>query len=183
MLTAGPNVAVPPQQAYGYGYTAAPGYGQPPQPSFGYGMWTPKSPYSPPPSPPSPHHLPTTTTLPDTFLPSVLLSLCSSPASHGLLLTTGATSKQQPTLVSSTIFLLCCPVTREKHLTALKDFYLYCLKRNRTTRHVSLFYTFHIYDYLFRNCFSSVYVYVMFLFLKIVLAEVDLLKLSNEPLK
>ncbi|KAG9348508.1 hypothetical protein JZ751_002244 [Albula glossodonta] len=40
MLTAGPNVAVPPQQAYGYGYTAAPGYGQPPQPQpgFGYGM-------------------------------------------------------------------------------------------------------------------------------------------------
>ncbi|XP_033486293.1 clathrin heavy chain 1 isoform X1 [Epinephelus lanceolatus] len=38
MLTAGPNVAVPPQQPYGYGYTAAPGYGQPPQPSFGYGM-------------------------------------------------------------------------------------------------------------------------------------------------
>uniref|UniRef100_A0A8C6PBE8 Clathrin, heavy chain b (Hc) n=1 Tax=Nothobranchius furzeri TaxID=105023 RepID=A0A8C6PBE8_NOTFU len=38
MLTAGPNMAVPPQQAYGYGYTAAPGYSQPPQPSFGYGM-------------------------------------------------------------------------------------------------------------------------------------------------
>uniref|UniRef100_A0A667XLR9 Clathrin, heavy chain b (Hc) n=1 Tax=Myripristis murdjan TaxID=586833 RepID=A0A667XLR9_9TELE len=38
MLTAGPNVAVPPQQPYGYGYTAAPGYGQPPQPGFGYGM-------------------------------------------------------------------------------------------------------------------------------------------------
>uniref|UniRef100_A0A672IPK5 Clathrin heavy chain 1-like n=1 Tax=Salarias fasciatus TaxID=181472 RepID=A0A672IPK5_SALFA len=38
MLTAGPNVAVPPQQAYGYGYTGAPGYGQAPQPSFGYGM-------------------------------------------------------------------------------------------------------------------------------------------------
>jgi len=38
MLTAGPNVAVPPQQPYGYGYPAAPGYGQPPQPSFGYGM-------------------------------------------------------------------------------------------------------------------------------------------------
>lgn len=39
MLTAGPNVAVPPQQPYpGYGYTApAPGYGQP-QPGFGYGM-------------------------------------------------------------------------------------------------------------------------------------------------
>lgn len=38
MLTAGPNVAVPPQQPYGYGYTAAPGYGQPPQPTFGYGI-------------------------------------------------------------------------------------------------------------------------------------------------
>ena len=38
MLTAGPNVAVPPQQPYSYGYTTAPGYGQPPQPSFGYGM-------------------------------------------------------------------------------------------------------------------------------------------------
>uniref|UniRef100_A0A3B3WPY1 Uncharacterized protein n=1 Tax=Poecilia mexicana TaxID=48701 RepID=A0A3B3WPY1_9TELE len=38
MLTAGPNMAVPPQQAYGYGYTGAPAYGQPPQPSFGYGM-------------------------------------------------------------------------------------------------------------------------------------------------
>ncbi|KAI4815546.1 hypothetical protein KUCAC02_005688 [Chaenocephalus aceratus] len=39
MLTAGPNVAVPPQQPYGYGYPAAPGYGQPPQqPGFGYGM-------------------------------------------------------------------------------------------------------------------------------------------------
>lgn len=39
MLTAGPNVAVPPQQPYpGYGYTApAAGYGQP-QPGFGYGM-------------------------------------------------------------------------------------------------------------------------------------------------
>lgn len=91
------------------------------------------------------------------------LSLCSSPASHGLLLTTGATSKQQPTLVLSTIFLFCCPVTREKHLTASKDFYLYCLKRNRTTHHVSLFYTFHIYDY-FRELFFSVYVYVMFFY-------------------
>lgn len=40
MLTAGPSVAVPPQQAYGYGYTAAPGYPQAPQaqPGFGYGM-------------------------------------------------------------------------------------------------------------------------------------------------
>ncbi|KAG5837570.1 hypothetical protein ANANG_G00240740 [Anguilla anguilla] len=39
MLTAGPNVAVPPQQAYGYGYTAPAGYGQPPpQPGFGYSM-------------------------------------------------------------------------------------------------------------------------------------------------
>lgn len=38
MLTAGPNVAVPPQQAYSYGYAAAPGYNQPPQPGFGYGM-------------------------------------------------------------------------------------------------------------------------------------------------
>ncbi|KPP70923.1 clathrin heavy chain 1-like, partial [Scleropages formosus] len=40
MLTAGPSVAVPPQQAYGYGYTAPPAYGQhpQPQPGFGYGM-------------------------------------------------------------------------------------------------------------------------------------------------
>uniref|UniRef100_A0A3B4H891 Uncharacterized protein n=1 Tax=Pundamilia nyererei TaxID=303518 RepID=A0A3B4H891_9CICH len=38
MLTAGPNVPVPPQQPYGYGYTAAPNYGQPPQTTFGYGM-------------------------------------------------------------------------------------------------------------------------------------------------
>ncbi|XP_051535157.1 clathrin, heavy chain b (Hc) isoform X1 [Myxocyprinus asiaticus] len=38
MLTAGPNVAVPPQQPYGYGYPTAPGYGQPAQPGFGYGM-------------------------------------------------------------------------------------------------------------------------------------------------
>uniref|UniRef100_A0A3Q3W3R6 Uncharacterized protein n=1 Tax=Mola mola TaxID=94237 RepID=A0A3Q3W3R6_MOLML len=38
MLTAGPNVAVPPQQPYGYSYTTAPGYGQPPQQSFGYSM-------------------------------------------------------------------------------------------------------------------------------------------------
>ncbi|MGH0159430.1 UNVERIFIED_CONTAM: hypothetical protein FKN15_037344 [Acipenser sinensis] len=39
MLTAGPSVAVPPQQAYGYGYTAPAGFGQaPPQPGFGYGM-------------------------------------------------------------------------------------------------------------------------------------------------
>ncbi|KAG9339792.1 hypothetical protein JZ751_022458, partial [Albula glossodonta] len=40
MLTAGPSVAVPPQQAYGYGYTAPAGYAQPPQPQpgFGYGM-------------------------------------------------------------------------------------------------------------------------------------------------
>lgn len=40
MLTAGPSVPVPPQQAYGYGYTAAPGYPQAPQPQpgFGYGM-------------------------------------------------------------------------------------------------------------------------------------------------
>ncbi|KTF74352.1 hypothetical protein cypCar_00016021 [Cyprinus carpio] len=40
MLTAGPSVPVPPQQAYGYGYTAAPGYPQAPQaqPGFGYGM-------------------------------------------------------------------------------------------------------------------------------------------------
>lgn len=35
------------------------------------------------------------------------------PASHGLLLTTGATSKQQPTLVSGTIFLFCRPVPGE----------------------------------------------------------------------
>lgn len=38
MLTAGPNMAVPPQQPYGYGYPAAQGYGQPQQPGFGYGM-------------------------------------------------------------------------------------------------------------------------------------------------
>ncbi|KAG7277063.1 hypothetical protein CRUP_025473 [Coryphaenoides rupestris] len=38
MLTSGTNVAVPPQQPYGYGYTAAPGYTQPPQPGFGYGI-------------------------------------------------------------------------------------------------------------------------------------------------
>uniref|UniRef100_A0A8C1YGK2 Clathrin, heavy chain b (Hc) n=1 Tax=Cyprinus carpio TaxID=7962 RepID=A0A8C1YGK2_CYPCA len=38
MLTAGPNVAVPPQQPYGYGYPTATGYGQPAQPGFGYGM-------------------------------------------------------------------------------------------------------------------------------------------------
>lgn len=41
MLTAGPSVPVPPQQAYGYGYTgAAPqGYAQPPPAAgFGYGM-------------------------------------------------------------------------------------------------------------------------------------------------
>lgn len=102
MLTAGPNVPVPPQQPYGYGYTAAPNYGQPPQTTFGYGMWTPNYPHPPPP-----------TTQPNTFLPSVLPPLCSSPASHGLLLTTGATSKQQPTLVSGTIFLFCRPVPRE----------------------------------------------------------------------
>lgn len=126
MLTAGPNVAVPPQQPYGYGYTAAPGYGQPPQPSFGYGMWT----HNPNPLPP----LDPIMTWPDTFLPSVLLSLCSSPASHGLLLTTGATSKQQPTLVLSfSFFKLLCVLLHEIHLTALKDFYLHCLKRNWTT--------------------------------------------------
>uniref|UniRef100_A0AAR2JHR1 Clathrin heavy chain n=1 Tax=Pygocentrus nattereri TaxID=42514 RepID=A0AAR2JHR1_PYGNA len=38
MLTAGPNVAVPPQQPYGYGYAAPAGYGQPVQPGFSYGM-------------------------------------------------------------------------------------------------------------------------------------------------
>uniref|UniRef100_A0A3B1JUF2 Uncharacterized protein n=1 Tax=Astyanax mexicanus TaxID=7994 RepID=A0A3B1JUF2_ASTMX len=38
MLTAGPNVAVPPQQPYGYGYAAPTGYAQPAQPGFGYGM-------------------------------------------------------------------------------------------------------------------------------------------------
>ncbi|CAJ0967452.1 unnamed protein product [Ranitomeya imitator] len=36
MLTAGPSVPVPPQAAFGYGYTA-PAYGQP-QPGFGYSM-------------------------------------------------------------------------------------------------------------------------------------------------
>lgn len=55
MLTAGPNVAVPPQQPYGYGYTAAPGYGQPPQTAFGYGMWTPSD---PPTSPNLTQHFP-----------------------------------------------------------------------------------------------------------------------------
>ncbi|XP_014052792.2 clathrin heavy chain 1 isoform X6 [Salmo salar] len=40
MLTAGPSVPVPPQQAYGYGYQAPAGYPQAPQaqPGFGYGM-------------------------------------------------------------------------------------------------------------------------------------------------
>lgn len=41
MLTAGPSVPVPPQQAYGYNYSTAPGYAQAPppaQPGFGYGM-------------------------------------------------------------------------------------------------------------------------------------------------
>ncbi|CAB1316428.1 unnamed protein product, partial [Coregonus sp. 'balchen'] len=39
MLTAGPSVPVPPQQAYGYGYQAPAGYPQAPQaqPGFGYG--------------------------------------------------------------------------------------------------------------------------------------------------
>lgn len=37
MLTAGPSVPVPPQQAYGYGYQAPAGYPQA-QPGFGYGM-------------------------------------------------------------------------------------------------------------------------------------------------
>lgn len=74
-----------------------------------------------------------TTTWPNTFLPSVLLSLCSSPASHGLLLTTGATSKQQPTLVFEYYFFIMLSCYKRKHLTALKDFYLYCLKRNWTT--------------------------------------------------
>uniref|UniRef100_A0A4W5PW71 Clathrin, heavy chain a (Hc) n=1 Tax=Hucho hucho TaxID=62062 RepID=A0A4W5PW71_9TELE len=40
MLTAGPSVPVPPQQAYGYGYQAPAGYPQAPQaqPGFGYSM-------------------------------------------------------------------------------------------------------------------------------------------------
>ncbi|KPP72822.1 clathrin heavy chain 1-like [Scleropages formosus] len=40
MLTAGPSMGVPPQQAYGYGYAAPTGYGQPQQaqPGFGYSM-------------------------------------------------------------------------------------------------------------------------------------------------
>lgn len=37
MLTAGPSVPVPPQAAFGYGYTAPPTYAQP-QPGFGYSM-------------------------------------------------------------------------------------------------------------------------------------------------
>lgn len=170
MLTAGPNVAVPPQQPYGYSYTAAPGYGQPPQPSFGYGMWTTRI----PPPPPHPPRLDLTPSFHLSF------SLCSSPASYGLLLTAGATSKQQPTLVLSTIFLLCRPVTRENVQLHRRDLLLFLLFEKKLD-HVCLFFTFHIYDYLFR--FVLFVFMLMSCFFLLVCAEVDLLKLSNEPLK
>lgn len=86
-------------------------------------------------------------------------SLCSSPASYGLLLATGATSKQQPTLVLSTIFLLSCTVTREKRINASKG--LLFLLFEKKLDHVCFFFTFHIYDYLFR----FFYVNVMFFFI------------------
>lgn len=92
-----------------------------------------------------------TSTWPDTFLPSVLLSLCSSPASHGLLLTTGATSKHQPTPVLSTIFLLCCRVPGENIQPHWRTFI--CIVWKEIGPHVCLFFTFHIYDYLFRISF------------------------------
>lgn len=105
-------------------------------------------------------------------------SLCSSPASYGLLLATGATSKQQPTLVLSTIFLLSCPVTREKRINASKG--LLFLSFEKKLDHVCFFFTFHIYDYLFRFFYVNV---MFFFYCFMVCAEVDLLQLSNEPLK
>lgn len=84
----------------------------------------------------------TTTSRPDST-PSFHLSfsLCFSPASHGRLLTTEATSKQQPTLILSAIFVLllllwlklllfCC--YQRRRLSASKDFYLYSTEKNRT---------------------------------------------------
>lgn len=120
MLTAGPNVAVPPQQPYGYGYTAAPGYVQPPQPSFGYGMWTPNNPRP---------HLDLTRHLPS-ICPSLFVFLTSFPWSS-----THNRGHKQASAHSSFeyYFFIMLSCSRRKHSTTLKDFYLYCLKRNWTT--------------------------------------------------
>lgn len=164
MLTAGPNVAVPPQQAYGYGYTAAPGYAQPPQPSFGYGMWTPNNP-----------HYNLTWHLPS-ICPSLFVFLTSFPWSS-----THNRGHKQATAHSGFeyYFFIMLSCYKRKHLTALKDFYLYCLKRNWTTflcfSH-SIFMTTYL-EFFVCLCLCHFFYWFM------VCAEVDLLKLSNEPLK
>lgn len=82
--------------------------------------------------PPTPHtHPPQLDPTPSLHLS---FSLCSSPASYGLLLTTGATSKRQPTLVSSTIFYSVV-LSQDKTFNCIQrtSYYLYCLKRNWTT--------------------------------------------------
>lgn len=76
---------------------------------------------------------PPTIIWPNPFPPSVLLSLCSSPASHGLLLTTGPQASNRPLSFWVLFFYyVVLSHSKTKHLPALKDFYLYCLKRNWT---------------------------------------------------
>lgn len=82
-------------------------------------------------------------------LPSICPSLCVPHQLPMVFYSQRATSKQQPTLVLSTIFLLCRPVTRENVQLHRRDLLLFLLFEKKLD-HVCLFFTFHIYDYLFR---------------------------------
>lgn len=136
MLTAGPNVPVPPQQPYGYGYTAAPGYGQPPQTAFGYGMWTPNYLHPPPPqlNPTPSFHLSSLLCVPHQ-LPMVFYSQQGPQASNS-------------PLSFLALFFYSVVLFQEKTFNCIEGLLFVLFERNWTTR--LFFSTFHIYDYLLR---------------------------------
>lgn len=94
------------------------------------------------PAPPPHHHYNLTQHSP-VICPFLFVFLTSFPWSS----THNRGHKQATTHSHFEYYFFTMSCYKRKHLTTLKDFYLYCLKRNWTT---CLFFTFHIYDYLFR---------------------------------
>lgn len=122
---------------------------------------------------------PQTTTPPTISLPSVPLSLCSSPASHGLLLTTGATSKQTAHSGFEYYFFIMLACYISTHLNALKDFYLYCLKG--IGPHVCLIFFFFPHS-IFMTTYLDFYVFLLlFCFFYWFVQKWACSKLSDEP--
>lgn len=113
------------------------------------------------------------TTDPLQLQPFISIGLRSSPASHGLLPPQG-TQQAAHSLPEHYCF---CNL-QQKHLKTSQDIYLYFFEKKMGP--CLLFFTFHIYDLLFRRLHFFVYV-CLCLFL--LYAEVELLQLSNKPLK